>query len=95
MGTTEPDRTSDDTDGSDHTGREADRPGFASAMQELNTIVAELESDALDVDHLAERVARAAELVLLCRERIDGARFAVDEILSSMDELPDTTPEEP
>ena len=59
---------------------------FAGAMEELTTIVAELESDALDVDHLAERVARAAELVRRCRDRIDGARFAVEEILDSLEE---------
>lgn len=62
-----------------------DEQGFADAMGELAAIVAELESDAIDVDHLAERVARAATLVELCRERIDGARFAVEEILSGMD----------
>lgn len=66
-----------------------DEPGFAEAMAELNEIVAELESDALDVDHLAERVARAAQLVTLCRDRIDGARFAVEEILQVMDPAED------
>lgn len=58
---------------------------FAEAMHELTTIVDELESDALDVDHLADRVARAAELVQMCRERLDGAKFAVEEILDSLD----------
>ncbi len=69
-----------DPDAEEHT------PSFTAAMEELERIVAELESDALDVDHLAERVARAAELVELCRERIDGARFAVEEILEHMTE---------
>jgi len=63
-------------------------PSFAAAMEELERIVTELESDALDVDHLAARVARAAELVELCRERIDGARFAVEEILATMADAP-------
>ena len=69
--------------------QDGDEPGFAEAMAELNEIVAELESDALDVDHLAERVARAAQLVSLCRDRIDGARFAVEEILQVMDPAED------
>ena len=69
--------------------RGGEEPGFAEAMAELNEIVAELESDALDVDHLAERVARAAQLVSLCRDRIDGARFAVEEILQVMDPAED------
>ena len=70
-------------------GEPDEEPGFAEAMAELNEIVAELESDALDVDHLAERVARAAQLVSLCRDRIDGARFAVEEILQVMDPAED------
>ena len=41
----------------------------------------------------AERVARAAQLVELCRERLDGARFAVEEILERMAEPP--APDDP
>ncbi len=55
--------------------------GFAAALSELNQLVDALESDDLDVDHLTERVARAAELVQWCRDRIDGARFSVEEVL--------------
>lgn len=79
-----------------------DELDFASAMSELTAIVTELESDALDVDHLAGRVARAAELVTWCRSRIDGARFAVEEILDRFDAgaaadgtAPDETVSEP
>lgn len=73
---------------------DAERPtpeqlGFAGAMAELDEIVAELESDTLDVDLLADRVERSALLVEWCRERIDGARFRVEEILERID--PDTT----
>lgn len=59
--------------------------GFNGALAELERIVAELESDDLDVDHLAQRVERAAVLVAWCRERIDGTRFQVDEILDRLD----------
>ncbi len=62
-----------------------DELGFAGAMAELESIVAELESDSLDVDLLAERVERAALLVGWCRDRIDGARFRVEEILERLD----------
>lgn len=58
-----------------------DQLTFAAAMDELTTLVDELESDALDVDDLTARVARAADLVQWCRERIDGARFSVEEVL--------------
>lgn len=58
-----------------------DQLTFAAAMDELTTLVDELESDALDVDDLTARVAQAADLVQWCRERIDGARFSVEEVL--------------
>jgi exodeoxyribonuclease VII small subunit len=54
-------------------------------MAELQRIVGELESDSLDVDELTARVERAAVLVGWCRERIDGTRFAVSEILERFD----------
>ncbi|MFM8908048.1 MAG: hypothetical protein ACKOIZ_10660 [Actinomycetota bacterium] len=38
----------------------------------------------MDVDHLAERVKRATELVKVCRDRIAAARLEVKDI-----ELPD------
>ena len=52
--------------------------------------MAELESDSLDVDHLAERVARAAVLVERCRDRIDGARLPVEQILDRLEPDPAT-----
>ncbi len=72
---------------------EQDRPdeqlGFAEALRELTTLVDELESDALDVDALTERVERAAELVQWCRERIDGARLSVEEVLVRLEDTSD------
>ena len=59
--------------------------GFSGALAELDRIVVELESDALDVDLLADRVERAATLVAWCRDRIDGARYQVEEILVRLD----------
>jgi exodeoxyribonuclease VII small subunit len=58
---------------------------YAAAISELETILAELEGDALDVDRLAERVARAAELIRLCRERIAGTRVEVEQIVAELD----------
>lgn len=72
---------------------EQDRPdeqlGFAEALRELTTLVDELESDALDVDALTERVERAAELVQWCRERIDRARLSVEEVLVRLEDTGD------
>lgn len=63
-------------------------PTYADAMAELDAILAELEGDDVDVDHLAERVARAAELIELCRARLDAARVDVDRVVAHLDEAP-------
>ena len=60
--------------------------GYAEALAELEAILDELEDDSLDVDLLATRVARAAELIVLCRDRIDGARLEVERIVGAFDE---------
>lgn len=65
-----------------------DQMTFAAAIDELARLVAELESDALDVDDLTARVARAADLVQWCRERIDAARFDVEQVLVRFDDAP-------
>ena len=60
-------------------------PTYAAAIGELEAILVELEDDALDVDRLAERVARAAELIRLCRARITGTRLDVEKIVAELD----------
>ena len=60
-------------------------PTNAAAVDELEGILAELEDDRLDVDQLAERVARAAELIRLCRERIRATRVEVEQIVADLD----------
>jgi exodeoxyribonuclease VII small subunit len=61
-------------------------PGYAEAMVELEAILLELEDDQLDVDRLADRVQRAAELVRVCRDRVAAARLAVEEVVTGLDE---------
>lgn len=65
-----------------------DKPGegaqgltYAKAIKELNTILGDLESDDVDVDVLAEKVARASELIEFCRQRISGAKMQIEEVV--------------
>lgn len=55
--------------------------GYAEALAELERILAELDREAVDVDVLARRVARASELIQFCRDRIAAARLQVDHVL--------------
>ncbi len=58
---------------------------YVEAMAELEAILAEIEDDAVDVDVLTQKVARAALLIRWCRGRIDGARIDVERIVSEND----------
>ena len=59
---------------------------YADAVRELETIAAELEQPDVDVDVLAARVARAAELITRCRERIAATRLDVERVVAGLDE---------
>lgn len=54
--------------------------GYEAAVSELEEILAALDEDDIDVDHLAEQVKRATELVKICRDRISAARLEVKDI---------------
>lgn len=65
----------------------AEGPGYAEALQQLEAILAELEREEVDVDVLATKVRRAAELIRLCRARITDARMQVDQVVAEFDDL--------
>lgn len=43
---------------------------YQSAMEELQTIVAQLEANTVGIDELSEKVKRAAELVKFCQDKL-------------------------
>ena len=59
--------------------------GYGQALAELEGILDEIEHDAVDVDVLAARVKRAAELLRVCRDRITAARIEVTQIVADLD----------
>jgi exodeoxyribonuclease VII small subunit len=63
--------------------------GYAEALAELDGILRELEGSDVDVDRLAERVARASDLIALCRGRIDAARVRIDQVIADLDATPE------
>ena len=70
-----------------------DQIGYADALAELESILEEIEDDAVDVDVLAARVKRAAELLRICRARITDAKTQVTQIVAELD--PDTPTDDP
>jgi exodeoxyribonuclease VII small subunit len=69
---------------------------YTDALAELERILDELDGDEVDVDVLGARVKRAAELLRLCRDRISGARFEVEQVVAELEaEVDAGEPSEP
>jgi exodeoxyribonuclease VII small subunit len=66
----------------------SDVPGYADAVAELDAILRELETSDVDVDHLADRVARASTLITLCREKITAAQVRIEQVTADLDAAP-------
>lgn len=64
-----------------------DSLGYAEAVTELEAILSELEADDVDVDRLAAQVRRAADLIELCRGRLESAQVEVTRIVADLDAL--------
>ena len=65
---------------------EEDDLSYASAVEELDEILAELEDDSLDVDILGDRVKRASALISFCRNRITSAKTQVEQIVADLEQ---------
>lgn len=63
-----------------------DQIGYADALAELDRILHELEAGEVDIDLLAARVRRAADLVRHCRGRLDAARTEVTRVVADLDD---------
>ena len=57
---------------------------YTKSLAELEKILAELRSDACDVDTLAARTRRAVELLKFCRERLTTTEDELRTILQSL-----------
>jgi len=65
---------------------------YSTAMSELESILEALEGDDLDVDDLADKVGRAAQLIDHCRSRIERARTEVERVVVDLDNRTEPTP---
>lgn len=58
---------------------------YSEAVEELNEILSELESERVDVDDVAIKVKKAIELIKLCRERIEKTELEVIKIVKEFE----------
>lgn len=59
--------------------------GYADAMREVESILAELDSASVDVDVIASKVERASYLITWCNERITAAQVTIDTLVADLD----------
>ncbi len=58
---------------------------YAEAFSELQKIVRELEDGEIGVDDLSEKVKRAAELIRICKEKLQHTEEDVQQILKELE----------
>jgi exodeoxyribonuclease VII small subunit len=59
---------------------------YQEAFEELQQIVAEIESGEITVDELSEKVKRAARLIKICKEKLTLTSEDVEQILKELEE---------
>ncbi len=57
---------------------------YGEALEELEELLDDLEDADIDVDRLAERVARGVELVRFCRDRLAVVTTDVDQVVAEL-----------
>lgn len=60
---------------------------YMKAMQELEGIVAKMQSDNCDIDALADYTKRAAELIKYCREKLFTTDQEVKKCIEALSNL--------
>ncbi len=68
----------------------SDELNYKSAVAELESILTELESSAVDVDQLSTRLGRATELVQFCKDRLKVVEGDVNRVLDDLSDSEDT-----
>lgn len=58
---------------------------YKQAMAEIESIVAKLEDNQLDVDELGGRVKRVSELIAFCKSKLHDTEEEVEKILRSLE----------
>lgn len=61
---------------------------YEEAYEELAQIAKEIETEAVSVDVLAERVKRASELIAFCQTKLRSTETEVNKIIKQMESQP-------
>ena len=59
---------------------------YKQAIEELESIVNEIESENISIDELAEKVKRASQLIRLCKTKLTKTEEEVTKVLKEIKE---------
>ena len=62
-----------------------DTPSYKDAMEEIQTIVDEIEQEGVDIDILAAKVKRATDLIKYCRDKLKKTDRDVKTVLEEFE----------
>lgn len=66
--------------------KKAGEPTYSEASAELDAILQEIESGALDLDLLSDKVERAASLLAICRQKLAATETKVKKVVADLAE---------
>ena len=58
---------------------------YSKAIEELNKILSDLESENINVDELSDKVKRAIDLIRLCKNKIKKTEMEVKSMVSEFE----------
>jgi exodeoxyribonuclease VII small subunit len=63
----------------------SDSPGYKDAIEEIESIVDEIENETVDVDMLSEKIKRAAFLIKYCKQKLRKTDDEIKKVLEEME----------
>lgn len=64
------------------TNKDINQMTYREATQELEDILRAIESDAVDVDELTQKVQRSSLLIKLCKDKLRNAENAINQVFN-------------
>ncbi len=58
---------------------------YDKAIDEIESIIEEIENETLDVDKLSEKVKRASSLIQQCKKKLADTKAEVDHLLNNLE----------
>lgn len=62
------------------------QPTYSEAIEEIEQIIASIESNEFEIDELSDKVKRVSGLIKYCKEKLHATELEVNNVLKQLDE---------